>query len=169
MNDKTRLVLKMLFIGVIAGVLIYKFCSFGADVPKKGAPINVLPPAVTDHKNIEQPGEKTTTLAPASVPKEAQVEEKLPVWLLFRSTTCIPCVEMQQTMDALKPEFAGKVGFVPIDVNDPVNEKLLQQYEIRYIPTTFLIDKNGILFEHQVGVLSSEDMRTKLTALSEVK
>ena len=168
MNDKTRLVLKMLFIGVMAGVLIYKFYGLGADVPRNGAPINDPPLALTDRKNIEQPGEKTTTLdtQPTGQP---EVEEKLPVWLLFRSTTCIPCVEMQQTMDALKPEFAGKVGFVPIDVNDPVNEKLLQQYEIRYIPTTFLIDKNGILFEHQVGVLSSEDMRTKLTALSEVK
>ncbi|MEN6348970.1 MAG: thioredoxin family protein [Syntrophomonas sp.] len=95
--------------------------------------------------------------------------EALPVWLLFRSTTCIPCVEMQKTMDALQPEFDGKVDFVAIDVNDPANQELLVQYQIRYIPTTYLYDRNKKLYFQLMGEMSVEEMRGKLQALMEVK
>lgn len=96
-------------------------------------------------------------------------KELLPVWLLFRSTTCIPCVEMQKTMDALQSEFQGKVDFVAIDVNDSANQELLEKYQIRYIPTTYLYDRNKKQFFQQVGAMSVEDMRSKLQELVEVK
>lgn len=40
------------------------------------------------------------------------------MWLLFRSTTCVPCVEMQKVFDQLQPEYIDKVHFIAIDVND---------------------------------------------------
>ncbi|MEN6350710.1 MAG: thioredoxin family protein [Syntrophomonas sp.] len=96
-------------------------------------------------------------------------QEELPIWILFRSTTCIPCIEMQKTMDALQPEFKGKINFVPVDVNDPANKDLLVQFQIRYIPTTYLYDRNKKLNFQHGGALSVDEMRGKLQALLEVK
>lgn len=107
---------------------------------------------------------------PASkVAEENKESSKQPMWILFRSTTCLPCVEMQKTMDTIALEFQGKVKFVAIDVNDPGNMQLVREYKIQYIPTTYLYDKNEQVFFQQVGVISVEDMRTKLNALLEVK
>lgn len=88
-----------------------------------------------------------------------------PAWLLFHSQTCASCIEMEKVYQALKPEFEGKIALVNIDVNDPLEKGLLEQYQINYIPTTFLLDGNGKIISQYVGVLSIEEMREKLNAL----
>lgn len=92
-----------------------------------------------------------------------------PAWLLFHSQTCASCIEMEKVYQALKPEFEGKVAFVNIDVNDSRENELLRQYQISYIPTTFLLDGNGEIQTQYVGVLSVDEMRGKLNDLLNVK
>jgi len=197
-NDKSRLGLKVFIIFIIAGILIYKFAApeladqnkvnngkTPALVAVKNDSSQLVSepetPSPLESKESTKGEEQqkqiaSTTPGIESDKGEAAPEQpadikddKQPVWRLFRSTTCIPCVEMQNTMDALKPEYEGKIKFESIDVNDPANEDLIRQYGIRYIPTTFLFDKNEKLFEQKVGAMSVADMRDKLNALLEVK
>jgi len=92
-----------------------------------------------------------------------------PMWLLFHSTTCPPCLEMQGILGELAPEFQGEVAFVTIDVNDPENSELVKKFGIRYVPTTFLIDKKGRIFYQEIGVIPTEEMRGKLKELLKVE
>ncbi|MGE5423561.1 MAG: thioredoxin family protein [Ignavibacteriales bacterium] len=126
--------------------------------------------SVAEAKSVPESKELNKESIKKSEPVKAKDEiSKKPVWILFRSTTCIPCVQMQETMDSLKPEFKDKIEFVEVDVNDPANESKIKEYNIRYIPTTFLYDKHEGLFFQQVGAMSVEDMQAKLNALLEVK
>lgn len=192
MNDKARVVIKILVLLIVAGVLIYKFA-----IPVSNAPSKIKSQTVSVADSAKQAGDKSISNESDSSQQTGQktvqkhiiqqkeskpnhnqssasektktVNEQQPVWMLFRSTSCLPCIEMQKTMDALAPEFKDKIQFVAIDVNDPANQEQLEEYKIQYIPTTYLYDINGKLFFQQIGAMSVEDMRAKLNALLEVK
>lgn len=197
MKDNRSLLIKGMILGAILALLVFKFAVPKANGPAEitnqvalqtdaiqqnqaASQTNSQPVETAQvEENTETPnnGNQKSESAGTSNedPKAGQnqqstkTEEALPIWLLFRSTTCIPCVEMQKTMDALQPEFKGKVEFIPIDVNDRANQELLVKFQIRYIPTTYLYDRNKKLYFQQVGAMSVEDMRSKLQGLVEVK
>lgn len=107
----------------------------------------------------------------ASSPSQATAIEQAkqhgqPAWLLFHSTTCKSCIAMEQIYEALKPEFAGKVAFINIDVNDPNIKQLLEQYKITSIPATYFQNAKGKIIWQNVGVIPIEQMRSKLKTLA---
>lgn len=92
-----------------------------------------------------------------------------PAWLLFHSTSCQSCVEMEQVFHTLESEFKGKVAFVNINVNNPAEQELCMQYQIQYIPTTYFLNTKGEPIFNFVGVIKQDEMRAKIKALAEGK
>ncbi len=84
------------------------------------------------------------------------------MWLLFRSATCAPCVEMQKVFAQLEPDYKGKMRFISIDVNDRMNIELVKSFKIQYIPTTFIIDGSGNISYQNVGIISTDDLKKEL-------
>ncbi|MGI6452940.1 MAG: TlpA family protein disulfide reductase [Syntrophomonadaceae bacterium] len=101
----------------------------------------------------------------------AEVEKALDngecAWLLFRSATCPPCVEMLKLMNDLALEYEGKVRFLHVDVDDSKNAQLVLDWNIYYIPATFIIDTQGNITYHQVGAIPKETLRRELNKLSQ--
>lgn len=191
MKDKRSLLVTGIIICAVVGILIFKFAVPG-DAGSTSKQIGLQQETAQQSSNgaqskggqIDSAAQKKDAAnndssqsgnATASDKETKQTEsqqparEVLPVWYLFRSTTCIPCIEMQKTMDALRAEFKGKVDFVAVDVNDPANRELLMKYQIRLIPTTFLYDRNKNLYFQYGGALSVDEMRGKLQALAEIR
>ncbi|KLU62519.1 thiol:disulfide interchange protein DsbD [Peptococcaceae bacterium CEB3] len=109
---------------------------------------------------------------PAPAPSQVSAIERAkeqgqPVWLLFHSTTCASCIEMEKICQALKPEFKGKVAFININVNNPNEKQLLEQFKITSIPTTYFLNVRGKIIFQSVGVIPMADMRLKLNQLAE--
>ncbi len=112
----------------------------------------------TNQKNAASPSQATAI--------EEAKQHGQPAWLLFHSTTCESCIEMEKTYEALKPEFTGKVAFINIDVNDPKEKQLLEQYKITSIPAIYFQDFKGKIVWKTVGVIPIAEMRAKLQALA---
>lgn len=74
---------------------------------------------------------------------------------------------MEQVFQSLKPNYDGKVAFININVNDPAERELCIQYQIQYIPTTYLLNSKGETTFNYVGVIKQDEMQKKLTALLE--
>lgn len=100
---------------------------------------------------------------------EKAKKQGLPVWLLFHSTTCQSCIEMEQLFQALKPEFDDKVVFINVDVNSPLEKELCDLYQIKYVPTTVFLNSKGVVAFNYVGVIKPDEMKSKLKALWEGK
>ena len=118
----------------------------------------------------ESASEDYSSNAPASQTASLIEEAKQkgqPAWLLFHSTTCQSCIEMEAVYNAVKPEFEGKVAFININVNDPAEQELCNQYQIQYIPTTYFLNSKGEKTFNYVGVIQQDEMRAKLKALAE--
>jgi thioredoxin-like negative regulator of GroEL len=83
----------------------------------------------------------------------------LPVLLNFHSTKCIPCIEIEKVIKEVEPEYAGRVAFVVVDVYEPSEQDLCNQYQIQTIPTTAFLDAGGNFVKGYTGVIDADSMR----------
>ncbi|MEW6663492.1 MAG: thioredoxin family protein [Bacillota bacterium] len=82
----------------------------------------------------------------------------LPAVLIFSSGGCPACVEMDKILQRVMPDYQGRVAFIKVDVADKRETEFVRQYQIRYVPTLFLIDKEGKPRAH-AGFVEEEVLR----------
>jgi thioredoxin 1 len=80
----------------------------------------------------------------------------------FYAAWCGPCRQLAPTMDALADQYAGKIKFVKVNVDE--SPKLAQQFRVEAIPT-LLFFKDGKLAETSVGLLTKADLIERLDFL----
>jgi thiol-disulfide isomerase/thioredoxin len=105
---------------------------------------------------------ETDTSSQAELSK-ALADKKVAV-LCFHSTTCQPCIEMDEIIEEIKPKFEDKVDFISVVVDDPKEKPLIEKYEIQLIPTTFIFNRKGEA-QKQVGVIPKEQLTETLEKL----
>jgi len=88
-----------------------------------------------------------------------------PVFLLFHSLTCDPCVEISANVDQVIPGYQGKVEFVNAITDDASGQQLAAGFKFQYIPTAFFFDAQGALIDSYTGVLSVDELRARLDGM----
>lgn len=107
----------------------------------------------------------TTTHNDAVADYEAALKAGKPVYVLFHSLTCDPCVEISAVADKVIPDYADKVTFVNAITDDPSGQQLAARFQFEYIPTSFFLAPDGTVADSFTGVLSDAEMRGRLDAL----
>ena len=70
------------------------------------------------------------------------LQSDVPVFVDFYADWCGPCNMIAPTIEALSEEYAGKVKFVKINVDN--NQQLATKYDILSIPTSMLFEKGSV-------------------------
>ena len=78
----------------------------------------------------------------------------------FWAPWCGPCKMMEPIFDELKKEYAGKVEFVKINVDE--NPAEAQKYGVMSIPT-YVILKDGKEVSRKIGVTAKAELLKLLT------
>jgi thiol-disulfide isomerase/thioredoxin len=88
-----------------------------------------------------------------------------PVFVLFHSLTCDPCVEISANVDQVLPAYEGKVAFVNAITDDASAQRLAARFQFQYIPTSFFLGPDGRVVDTHTGVLSPDELKARLDRL----
>jgi len=164
---RVKIVSFLLAIGLIAVLVPACGCS-----SKKSAASNTsnstcpttVPQASSTQPQSTTPSTRGGTSASEAALAQAKAEGK-PVLIKFGSGKCIPCKQIEENINTVKPEYEGKVAFVIVDVYDQSENNLTAQYGIQTIPTTFFLGNDGGIVNSQIGVLTPDQLKQQLNAL----
>ena len=83
----------------------------------------------------------------------------VPVLVDFYADWCGPCKIIAPTMEALSMEYAGKVKFVKLNVDN--SQEVSSKYDIMSIPTAMLFEK-GEVKDSLIGAYPATAYRQRL-------
>ena len=70
------------------------------------------------------------------------------------SKTCGPCKVLEKNLKE------SGVKYDNVDITSKEGETLVEQYNIRTVPTLLLIDNNGSIIKKHIGILNVEDIKS---------
>jgi thioredoxin 1 len=92
---------------------------------------------------------------------EAVLKSKTPVLVDFWAPWCGPCRMVAPIVEELAGEYAGKVNFVKVNVDN--NQKIAGKYGVMSIPTLILF-KGGKPMTNIVGFKPKAELKKSLDA-----
>jgi thioredoxin 1 len=131
------------FVGAVIGLVVYLSSGGGNSTAMNQSTANV--------KHI------TDSEFDAEVTQSA-----LPVVVDFYATWCGPCRQLAPTMDSLADQYAGKIKFVKVNVDE--SPKVAQQYQVEGIPMLVFL-QHGNTAGTSVGLIAKEDLILRLDSL----
>jgi len=94
---------------------------------------------------------------------DAEVTQSaVPMVMDFYATWCGPCRQLAPTMDSLADQYAGKIKFVKVNVDE--SPKLAQKFQVEGIPMLAFL-QNGKTAGTSVGLMAKEDLILRLNSL----
>ncbi len=80
----------------------------------------------------------------------------------FWATWCAPCRFLSPVIEELAGEYAGKISFGKVDVDE--NPQVSAKFDIRSIPTVIMF-KNGKIVDTSIGAVPKQMLEAKLKRL----
>lgn len=74
-----------------------------------------------------------------------------PTVLDFYASWCEPCKQLKPLIEKARAQYGDKVNFVQINVDDPGNEQVIDQYGVSPIPTLVFLSSNGEVVTYTIG------------------
>ncbi len=87
------------------------------------------------------------------------INSQLPVFVDFWAEWCGPCRMVSPVVEELASEYAGKVNFVKVNVDE--NNELASKYNVFSIPTLAIFNKGQIVTQ-QVGAASKSSYKNMI-------
>lgn len=74
---------------------------------------------------------------------------------------------MAPMVHGLEAQYAGKIKFVYLDIDDPANQAAKREFGFGYQPEFYLLDGEGNLLHKWAGFISQEQFETVFTQVLE--
>jgi thiol-disulfide isomerase/thioredoxin len=156
-------------LGLIAATLIV--LAFGAIIVAKAwsnpaAQTSAIGPAGSPAQPPVPSSGPAESHVDASAAYEKALADGKPVYLLFHSLTCVPCVEISAIVDKVVPDYEGRVVFVNAITTDEPSQRFAERFRFQYIPQSFFIDSKGSVVDSYTGTIDEASMRERLDRLA---
>jgi thioredoxin-like negative regulator of GroEL len=153
----------LLVVAALSGVVFAKMQSGATTTPS--APAASAASAASGAPAQATGGTITSAHNDAVADYEAALKTGKPVYVLFHSLSCQPCVEISAVVDKVMPAYDGKVVFVNAISDDASAQRLASKFQFQYIPTSFFITPDGKVADSFTGSMSDAEMKARLDKL----
>lgn len=106
------------------------------------------------------------TLANQSTPLEVAMTNGKPTMMEFYANWCTSCQAMANDMSELEQQYADKLNFVMLNVDNTKWLPELSQYRVDAIPHFVFFSKNGEAIAQTIGEMPRPVMQANLEALA---
>lgn len=89
-------------------------------------------------------------------------EESKPTVLNFYANWCQPCKQLSPLFEQAKSQYGDRVNFMSINVDDPNNEQVIDQYGVSPIPTIVFLNPEGEVVSYAIGFSGEQSLNTGL-------
>jgi thioredoxin 1 len=110
-----------------------------------------------------QPPKHVKAIAEADFEAEV-IQTGKPVVVDFFATWCGPCKTLAPRLDALAVEYAGRIKFVAVNIDQAPS--LAAKHKVEGVPTLLFFGTDGKIVNASVGLISMEALRAKLEDLA---
>ena len=85
----------------------------------------------------------------------------------FHAPLCSECQDLEKVFEVVFPKYSDKVTLQKIDVTkrDKNTQKLIEQYEVKLVPTTVLKNQDGKTLRRFEGTIQPQELDTFLAEL----
>ena len=111
----------------------------------------------------EQAAEEVAVVEDVQVSDTVAVGAKPKVIDLY-ATWCGPCKMIAPILEELEKEYAGKVVFEKVDIDE--NRAIAEQYQVEAIPTLIFMTPDGT-YEKKVGFMEKDAIKAEIAKLLE--
>ena len=108
-------------------------------------------------KNVTAPKQKFAS-AKMHGHKVAAAGFARPQIISFVADWAEPCKQLSTDLDKVKGQYGEQVDIVRVNVDDPKNQKIMDQYEISPIPTVVFLDPEGKVTNYFVGYANEGEL-----------
>ena len=122
-------------------------------------------PAPVADSSAPSPANPPAQPSDAVAAYEAALKAGKPIYVMFHSTTCAPCIEIAGVADGVIPDYADKITFVDAVTDDPSAQELASRFSFQYIPTSFFLEADGTVVDSFTGAMDEAKMRGYLDAM----
>jgi thioredoxin 1 len=85
-----------------------------------------------------------------------------PRLLSFYAAWAEPCKQLSLDLDKVHTEYGEQLEIVRVDVDDPSNQKVMDQYDISPVPTVVFLDADGKVTNYFVGYDSATELNSSV-------
>ncbi|KKZ14333.1 MAG: hypothetical protein TH68_05150 [Candidatus Synechococcus spongiarum 142] len=104
-------------------------------------------------------------LAQASLPLDEALGNGKPTLVEFYADWCQVCHQMEPTVAQLKQTHRGALDLVLLNVENPLWEQELDQFQVRGVPTFLFYGPDGVGRGRSIGLHQPEQLEAMVTAL----
>ena len=107
--------------------------------------------------------------SPYIIEAKKSLEDKKPIVVTFIAEWCPHCRKYKPTFLEVKEELKNKATFINIDVDDASGSVIQDRFQVRGIPTTAFIRRDGSVFKVQVGGIEKDSLVSTVEELVQSK
>lgn len=91
--------------------------------------------------------------------------EARPTIIDFYAAWCQPCKQLDVALKKVQTDYGDRIALMRVDVDDPNNQTIMDQYDVSPIPTTVFLNPEGEVVTYSIGYSGESSINNSISKI----